>query len=183
MDFNQIIDKVNIFLSQDFQNFIFHPQFSGWLLTVKMVFIIISFIFAGLIIWLLTASSWLKRAYIENAKEYKQFKPFDQSVNLKALKKIVDRLKTEKEVEYKLAVMETDEFFDKILKTLDYSGKNMEDRFKQLTTEVLPNLDDIKTVHNTRNKIVNDRGYKLTLEETKKVITTYEQGLRHLGAI
>lgn len=180
---NEIFVEINNFIANGFQDFIFHPQFTGWLLVVKIVFLIISFIFASLIIWLLTASTWLKRAYLENAQEFKQFKPFDTAENLKVFKAIAKRLKSEKEIEHKLAVLEADEFFDKTLKTLDYLGKRMEDRFNQITTEVLPNLGDIKKAHEVRNKIVNDRGYRLTSDEARRVLAVFEQGFRHLGAI
>lgn len=180
---NEIIVKINSIVGNDFQDFVFHPNFTGWLLVAKIVFLVISFILAALIIWLLSASTWLKRAYLENAREFKQFQPFDSAANLKIFKEIAKRLNSEKEVEYKLAIIEADEFFDKILKALNYLGKTMEDRFQQITEDVLPNIKDIKEAHEVRNKIVIDRGYRLSNEETKRVLSIFEQGLRSLGAI
>jgi hypothetical protein len=51
-----------------------------------------------------------------------------------------------------------------------------------LTKATLSNIDGIKAAHQTRNNIIHDPDYKLTPEETKKVLDIFEQAFRDLEA-
>lgn len=180
---NQITDWINSFFLENLPDLILNPKFTGTLLTIKVIFIVISFILSAMIIWLLMVSTWFRRAYQDDITEFKNYRPFELKDNLKAWKKIVRRLASNKEVEHKLAVIEAYGFFDEILKSIGYTGKTLDERLKQLNEEVLANLNDVKWAIGIRANIVKDRHYKLTPNEATKALVVFEEALKNLGAL
>ena len=164
-------------------NFIIHPQFTGVLLIVKIVFIAISFLLVIGIVWLSMVSTWYTRRYREDIRDFKNFKPFDAKDNMKKWKRILKRLEMESEVENKLAILEADEFLDRMLKSLDYSGATLAEKFKQLDVETLPNLKSVIEAHEVRNNIVRSREVKMTADEARAILNVYQQALTFLGAL
>ena len=96
--------------------------------------------------------------------------------------KIIRRLETGSESEFKLAVIEANDMLDTKLKTLGYEGKNLEERLKKISPVVLPNFEAIKETIEIRNNIVRNPDYILSLDEARKTLAIYEQALRDLGA-
>ncbi len=84
------------------------------------------------------------------------------------------------EMNYKLAVMEGDIMLDDILKKMGYHGETLGERLNSLTIATLPNIERIKEAHQTRNNIIHDPDYRLSLDETRKVLDVFEQAFRDL---
>ena len=161
-------------------SFIWHPEFKGILLYIKNVFIAISFIFlAGIVVFLLL-STWLKRRVLEDLIEFTTYRPFGAKETFKQWNKIAKRMETDKEVEFKLAVIEADSLLDDILKKMGYKGETMGDRLKQLNSVILPNLDQIWEAHKIRNNVVHDPDYQLTFDQAKRALGVYERALLDL---
>ena len=160
--------------------FIFQPEFEGIFLYIKNTFIIISLVFLTGIIVLLILSTWLRRRLLEDLTEFTTYRPFGAKGAFKQWGKIAKRLETDKEVEYKLAIIEADSLLDDTLKKMGYKGEIMGDRLKQLTSAILPNLDQIEEAYKIRNNAVHDPDYKLTLDQAKRVLGIYERALRDL---
>src|SRR4030066_1149571 len=99
-----------------FIEFIFHPEFVGLLLFVKILFIIISAALAINIFFLIAHSSWFTWRYKMDRHEYRNFKPFEAGEMSVGWKKIEERMKTRSEAEYKVAVLEGEEMLKKALK-------------------------------------------------------------------
>jgi len=72
---------------------------------------------------------------------------------------------------------------DDILKRMGYSGETLGERLNKLTIASLPNLEEAKEAHKIRNNIVHDPDYRLSLDEAKKTIETYERALTDLQAL
>jgi len=47
----------------------------------------------------------------------------------------------------------------------------------------ISNLDEIEKVHEVCKKIKEDSDYKLSIEEGRSILATYEQSFRDLGMI
>lgn len=161
-------------------SFIFQPRFEGILLYIKTAFIIISWVLLAGIVVLLLLNSWLKRLFIEDAAEFATYRPFGAKETFKQWGKAEKRLETGKRDEYKLAVIEADSLLDSTLQKMGYQGETMGDRLKQLSSVILPNLDQVWEAHKIRNNIVHDPDYKLSLDEAKRVLGIYESALRDL---
>jgi hypothetical protein len=161
-------------------SFIWRPEFKGTLLYIKNAFIAISLIFLAGIVVLLILSTWLKRRLLEDLTEFSTFRPFGAKETFKQWNRIAKRMETDKEVEFKLAVIEADSLLDDTLKKMGYKGETMGDRLKQLSSVILPNLDQVWEAHKIRNNVVHDPDYRLTLDQAKRVLGTYERALRDL---
>ena len=158
------------------------PTFSGWLLILKILFIIVALILLGFIIFALAKTLWLKRMWIWDLVEFFSFRPYGVRKVVKAWAKITARLETGLESEYKLAVIEADSMLNDILKGMGFGGETLGERLERLTAATLPNLEQIWEAHKIRNNIVHDPDYRLTLDEARKVLGIYEQALRDLEA-
>lgn len=158
------------------------PTFSGWLLILKILFVVAALILLGFIIFALAKTSWLKRLWIWDLVEFFSFRPYGVRKVVKAWAKITSRLETGLESEYKLAVIEADSILNDILKRMGFGGETLGERLERLTAATLPNLKQIWEAHKIRNNIVHDPNYRLTLDEARRVLDIYEQALRDLQA-
>jgi len=164
-------------------SFIVSPQISGGLLILKISFLIFTSILFGFIIFALIRTLWLKRILLWDLQEFLTYRPFGIRKIVKTWNKITKSLETGLESEYRLALIEADSVLDNIFKRMGYKGEALGERLDKLTSTTLPNLEQVREVHKIRNSIIHDPDYKLTLEEAKKALETYEQALRDLQVL
>jgi hypothetical protein len=157
------------------------PDFS-WFSTVRFVFIGVSVFLFGAIIFILFAGSWIKWLLLYDVTEFFTYKPFGVRKLERAWKKVLARTETGLESEYKLAVIEADSMLDDILKRMGFSGETLEERLEKLTVATLPNIEEIRESHRVRNNIVHDPDYRLSLDESRKILGVYEQAFKELQA-
>ncbi len=163
-------------------SFVFNPTFTGWLLFLKILLIILSLIFSGCIIFALIKTTWLKRMFIWDVTEFFSFRPYGMRKVEKDWAKITARLETDLESEWKLAVIEADSILNDILMKMGFGGETLGERLDRSTAATLSNLQQIREAHKIRNNIVHDPDYRVSLDETKRVVGIYEQALRDLQA-
>ena len=169
-------------LTQKLIPFLLSPQFEGWLLTTKIAFIVLTFLFVIGIIIFLIESTWLKRLILEDTAEFLTFRPAGVRRIERVWLKTKVRLDTGLESEYKLAVIEADNILDDTLKRMEFSGETLGEKLRGLSAVSLPNIEEIKNAHQIRNNIIHDPDYRLSLEEARKTIDVYEKALRDLEA-
>jgi len=158
-------------------SFIISPTFIFYL---KIAFIVIGALFLLGIIFLLLKNSWLKRRFLEDWTEFFIYRPFGVKKTFKQWAKVLKRLETGKEADYKLAVIEADGLLNDILKKMGYKGETMAKILEQLDSTVLPDIEQIWEVHKIRNKVVHDPDYELNLEQARKILGIYEKSFRTL---
>jgi hypothetical protein len=163
--------------------FLINPQFSGWLLTLKITFTILSFVLLAFIIFALAKTKWLGRMITWDLREFFSYQPFTMRKTEKEWRKIKARLEAELESESKLAVIEADKLMDDILTQMGFEGRSLSAKLEKMTTEALPNIQEVKEVRKIHNNIVHDPTYKLSLEEAKKALLIYEKALADLHAL
>lgn len=164
-------------------SFILNPTFPTWLLVLKAIFIFISLVFLGFIIFALVKTSWLKYLIIWDLEEFLTYRHFGVNKVDREWQKIKKRLETGIEPETKLAIIEADKILDDTLNRMGFGGKTLAERLEKLTSVSLPNIEEIKESHKIRNNIVHDPTYRLDLEAAKKVISVYEKALTDLQAL
>ena len=142
----------------------------------------IALFFLLAIVIILLRTDWLKHLFLQTLVEFFTFHPYGYRKITKKWAKIIRRLDTGSESEFKLAVIEANDMLDTKLKTLGYEGKNLEERLKKISPVVLPNFEEIKKAIEIRNNIVRNPDYILSLDEARKTLAIYEQALRDLGA-
>ncbi|MBU2635421.1 hypothetical protein KJ841_03060 [Patescibacteria group bacterium] len=151
-----------------------------FLFYLKIAFIVIGALFLLGIIFLLLKNSWLKRRFLEDWTEFFIYRPFGVKKTFKQWAKVLKRLETGKEADYKLAVIEADGLLNDILKKMGYKGETMAKILEQLDSTVLPDIEQIWEVHKIRNKVVHDPDYELNLEQARKILGIYEKSFRTL---
>ncbi len=161
----------NIFLLITSPTFLFY---------LRIVFIVIAALFLLGIIFLLLKNSWLKRRFFEDWTEFFIYRPFGVKKTFKQWAKVLKRLETGKEADYKLAVIEADSLLYDILKKMEYKGETMAKILEQVNATILPNIQQIWEVHKIRNNIVHDPDYELSLEQARKILGIYEKSFRTL---
>lgn len=164
----------------DITQFLLYPNFTGWLLVIKMIFLFFTAVFLGFTIIALVKTTWLKRLILWDLKEFLTFRPYGLKKLTKEWGKIKKRLDTGLESEAKLAVIEADSLLDVALKRMRYPGESLGERLDKLTVDTLSNLEGAREAHRIRNNIIHDPTYKLEIEEAKKVLAVYEKALIEL---
>jgi hypothetical protein len=164
------------------RDFILYPQFEGKLLFLKIAFIFISLIFALIIVILFLTTSWSRRFLFEDLTETFTARPYGAKKTFKEWLKIKNLLESQKESDYKLALIEADSLLDEILKKMGYKGENLGERLNQLDATVLSNLDQVLEAHQIRSNVLHNPDYKLTFDEAKTCLEIYEKSLRDLEA-
>ena len=101
-------------------SFISSPSFEGWLLVLKIAFIVFSFLLLVGTIYFLFKCSWLKFILLFDTFEFFTWRPFGVRKIVKVWNRITARLDTGLESEYKLAVIEADSMLDDILKRMGF---------------------------------------------------------------
>ncbi|MFH0791748.1 MAG: hypothetical protein V1905_00845 [bacterium] len=118
--------------------------------------------------------------------EFAAYTKFNTAVTQKITKtwlKVTSRLNTNIESEYKLALIEADDILDKALKTQGFQGETVGDRLKEITSDIIINVDGIKEAHKVRNNIIHDPDYHLTYDTTRKSLDAYENTLKGFGLL
>lgn len=88
---------------------------------------------------------------------------------------IVDRLRSDNPSQYKVAVLEADQFADSVLKESGYDGTNMGERLSGIKSGQLVSYEDLKSAHEVRNRIVNEPNFVVTHDEAQALLEKYKK--------
>jgi len=146
----------------------------------KIIFIVLALVLLFLTILFLLKSSWLKHRFLESWTEFFIYRPFGAKKAFKQWSKIEKRIEGGNEADCKMAIIEADTLLSEVFREMGYSGETIEENLKQLDSATLPNIEEVLLAHQTRDNVVHDPDYKLTLEKTKKTLSIYQQALRDL---
>lgn len=86
--------------------------------------------------------------------------------------KIEKKINSKVEANYKMAILEADNLFDEIIKAIGYEKE------KQLSSILA-----IKQARKIKNKIIEDKDFKLSKEDAEIALGAYKKGLEELGAL
>jgi len=140
------------------------------ILILKIVFIVISIVFLGFIIYFSLKTTYLKLLFIEDVENSLSWKDYGQGKVLKKWKRIKKRLKKDDHIEHKLALIEAAKLLEDILKKMGKNEISLADKLRELE------------IHNIYQEIAEDTDYKLTKAEAVEVIEIIEKSLRELEA-
>ena len=147
---------------------------------LKLGFLIISGVLLISIIVLILKTHYYQWWLFYDASQFLTRRPFGTGRMTMAWNKILNRLKTGSEREYKIAVIDADKMFDYSLKRMGYMGQTLEEKLSKLTSATLPNIEDIHQAHKVRNNIVHSPDYKLSLEEATTALDAYKKAFNDL---
>ena len=98
----------------------------------------------------------------------------------KRWEKVVERMKSDNISQFKVAIIEADGIADEILAGIGYEGENMGERLMHLKPEQLDGLEDLRSAHKVRNRIVHDAAFEIDKKTAQEVIEVYENFLTYL---
>jgi hypothetical protein len=179
-NFEEFLQQIKIFILEPE---LLSPELQFWLFVFKIIFLVFGFFFLGFTIWALIFTSWLKRAILQDLKEFLTFKPFEAQIFLPKWKKIKERIASGIEAELKLAILEADSLLDQFLKRQGYKGETLEEKLELLTEDILSNINEVKEAIKVKRAIIEDPSYRLSFQEAKKTLSIYERALKDLQAI
>ena len=171
----------NFFGIKDFIYFISSPDIQDVLFPVKIVFITFAMFFLAVVIYFMLNSSWMQYKFLEDVTEFFSWQAYGMRVINKRWNKIKKRAELGSESEYKLAIIEADDFLSEILDQRGYEGKDFQEIIEKAGRSVLLNMDEVIKAHEIRNSIVYDPEYKLDQEQAKKLLSVYESAVNNIG--
>lgn len=159
------------------------PDIQRSLLWIKIPMGISAVLFLGIIIYTFIRTRFLWDMYFADFAEFFTFRPFGIRRMTRVWNDVKVRLETQNEDEYKLAVTEADSILSNVIVKMNLQGDTMEEKLDALTTAMVTNLEDLKRVHDTRNSIVHNPDYRLSLDEAKQLLAVYEKAFQSLDLI
>ena len=172
------MDRFNI--EFNIVSFLTSPEAQANLLPVRIAFLVVSAFLLGIIIFVLLRTHYLQWLFIQDLMGFFTVRTYGTKKINKQWQKVLRRLDSGLESEYKLALLEADRMLDNSLKKMGYVGSTFEERLGKLTSVTMPNIEEVYEVHKTRNNILHDPDYKLELAEARKVLNVYDEAFRSL---
>ena len=169
-------------LSQTEIDAILFPPIAGWLLAAKIFCILISVSVIIFIIYVWFTTPWLKRLVIWDLMEFFTFRPYVIKKIDKQWMKILQRLESELETEYKLSVIEADLLLNDVMKRLGNEGKNLNEKLERVKPGVFSQLQTLKEADQVYQNLVYDTSYHLTQSDAKRIVAEFERALSELEA-
>ena len=171
----------NFFGIKDFIYFISSSQIQDMLFPVKLVFVFCTMFFLSAVIYLMLNSSWLQYKFLEDITEFFSWQAFGQREMQKQWDRIKKRTESGAESDYKLAIIDADDFLAEVLDNRGYDGDNFEESIQKAGKLIASILEDVLRAHEVRNFIVYNPDYKLSVNEAKKVLEIYEAAVKEIG--
>lgn len=164
-------------------DYIISPEIQKELFLVKIVFLVFTGFFLGAFVVFILRTEWLREIILRDVFEFFSQKarlPGGVSARFAVIKK---RLEIGTEADLKLAVIEADALTDEILENMGYQGENLEERLKRTPPTLISDSEGLLSAHRVRNNVVHDPDYKLSAEEARQALDSYERTLRDIEAI
>jgi hypothetical protein len=171
----------NFFGIKDFIYFISSSQLQDMLFPVKLVFVFFSAIFLIFVVYFMLNSSWLQYKFLEDVTEFFSWQAYGQRAMQRQLDKIKRRTESGAESDYKLAIIDADDFLLEVLDSRGYDGKDFAEIIKKAGVMITPILGDLLQAHEVRNSIVYNPDYKISGTDAKKILATYETAVKNIG--
>lgn len=166
---------------KDFIYFISSPQIQEMLFSVKMIFVAFAIFFLAGVIYFMLNSSWLQYKFLEDVTEFFSWQSYGTRETSKRWNKIKKRVESGLESEYKLAIIEAEDFLIEVLEERGYEGKDFEETVKKAGKLISSIEEEIVAAHEVRNSVVYDPDFKLDAERAKKTLNIYEQAINSIG--
>jgi len=166
---------------RDFIYYISSSQLQDILFPVKLVFVLFTAFFLIFVIYFMINSSWLQYKFLEDVTEFFSWQAYGQREMRKQWSKIKKRIELGTESDYKLAIIDADDFLIEVLDNRGYEGKDFMEAVNNAGRLIAPILDDVLRAHEIRNSIVYNPDYKLSVEDAKKILFTYESAVNGIG--
>ena len=159
------------------------PEFFNLFGTVKTVLMILSIIFAAILVVIIIKMGSLIKEEVTELKEGLMPPEETTSAQDNRWQEIKSHVNSFKESEWKFAVIEADKLVDDVLKSAGFAGESMGERLMLIKPDQLLNLQYLWDAHKLRNLLVHDVNYQITHRQAIWAIEAFENVLRELEAL
>jgi len=159
------------------------PELQERLFLLRIVFVFFFVFFLITVLYFLAKSSFIQSHFWYDVIEFFAWQPYGFLKIIKRWKKIKERIESKTESEYKLAIIEADDFLNEILENKGYKGESFEERVEKVPKSEIPDKEEAKKIHETRNSVVHDPDFKLDEGRAKEIIDNYEKIIKNLGML
>ena len=156
------------------------PELQGAIPWIKIPFYLVIAFFVTIIIIGITRTPYLRLSLFGEAVEFLTYRPYGFPKMRRRWQRIMKRLDTGNEAEYKLSIIEADGLLDDMFKKMKLAGETVDDRIQRVTPLMIANVEELKTAHQTRNSIVYDPDYRLSVSEARRVLLIYQRAFEEL---
>lgn len=150
---------------------------------LKLTSITFSSIFGVIFVYSMVKFREQVRMKIEMNKLINPPKPANGGALQSKWEEITHHAESNKEAEWKFAIIEADKLVDDILRSASYPGDTMGERLMNIGKGQLLSLDGLWEAHKIRNKLAHDTNYFLRYAEARRAIALYEVALKELNAL
>lgn len=151
---------------------------------IKLASVISSIFFGSLAVYFIVIFQKLVGFKIETIKALlRSSEPASGGALASRWEEIMRHLDSEKEAEWKFAIIEADKLVDSILKSAGYPGDTMGDRLMSIEKGQLLSLEGLWDAHKVRNKLAHETNYFLRYAEARRAVDLYRSALQELKAI
>ena len=165
---------------RDFIYFIDSPSIQDALFPIKLVFILFTIFFFGAVMYFYINSSYIQYYFLQDTVEFLSWQPYGLRQINKRWQKIVKKIDSGGENEYKLAIIEADDFLYKTLEDKGFEGESFEELLTSASSKILPSYEVILSAHNLRNEVVHNSDYNLDLEMARVILSNYEKAIKNI---
>ena len=166
---------------REFIYFISSPIIQDQLFGVKLVFIAFTVFFFCAIIYFYINSSYIQYQFLQDTIEFLSWQSFGLREINRRWNIITKGIKAGTESEYKLAIIEADDFLYQVLEEKGFEGDTLEELLQKTGRKIIQNFDEVVASHGVRNSIVYDISYSLDVNTAKKILSTYESAIKSIS--
>ena len=182
----------------DISEFFKNIDYFGWQYNIKVVFLVLTFIFLFIAVFAYIKAHFIMRehkkhmihehahasvAHETGTAEHAGHEAHAEQPQEDKWAHILEFVNSVREAEWKLAVIEADNYADDALRERGFPGESMGERLMLIKPNDLSTLQDLWDAHKLRNLLVHETNYQLRHEQAIQAVQSFEKVLRELGTI
>jgi hypothetical protein len=146
-------------IAQTIDSYLYSPVGLFLQLISAAVILILSFLLVKLHLEVGDVGRWVREWRVRQGMGAAA--PVQKGPLLRQWNQAQERIATNDEAQWKLAVIEADAILDTVISDMGFSGETMGERMRAIEPGQLPYLDDAWRAHKVRNYIAHNADYKL----------------------
>ncbi len=158
---------------------------AGLFLWLRIILTIVSVVMVALIIWLLAVSNWLEEHGIKQLFNFVSFRRIRLARPRVRLRRIRGRLESDREEDWKLALIEAEEFLDSFLERRGIAGDSAAEKVRAVAEEALKpeETEEFLQASQLTDNIIHDPEYSVDQQEARRALDCYESVLQRLTSL
>ena len=152
------------------------------LLLLQIISVFISGILLGSIVYFIGHINFIG-SEVDHYLDVVKIKNVDKRHSIQAWRLVKKNIRSNKEGDWKKAVLEADKILNDILKTSGYPGKSIDERLEKVNPTQLSNIEEIRQIHKLRHRIVFEPDLSISKTEAEVAIDIYQKALVELKLI